>query len=248
MSTNKGFSASLLASAGILALLIAAGQPLFAVVAVGQTASPGARIDGVQMPSGTTLLAPTLVATESRPAVLHFINGEVLTLAEHSSALVESVDRGLQVVVRSGNAAYTDATGAVASLSETESVLLTQEGQIQQGARIGEEQEEEERLCELEDWTPELWQTCRYDDPSDEDCDWELIKVPMSEVPKYLEVTALLACEDRNELDLECDCAEEIIFAWWKAGAGVGAAAGAIVLYEEVIDEDDEEPASPSTP
>ena len=140
--------------------------------------------------------------------------------------------------------AYTDNAGAMATLSSTETMLVSQEGQIQQGARIGDE-DEEERLCELQDWTAVLWQKCRYDDPDDDDCDWDLLKIPEPDVPQYLEKTALLACDDRNELDLNCDCKRGGAFiAWWIP---VAAVAGGAVLYN-VIERDDESPASPSEP
>jgi hypothetical protein len=68
----------------------------------------------------------------------------------------------------------------------------------------------------------------------------------MSDVPRYLEVTAVLACEDRNDLDLECDCREGIVVVWWIPPAA-SAVAGGIVL-SQILQDDDEPPASPSTP
>ena len=219
-------------------------QPLLAAVTVGQTASADARVDGVRVPSGTTLISPAVIETQDSGAVIHLSHGEVVAIAPQTTAIVASVDNGIQLAVQKGNVAYTDNAGAVASLSSTETMLVSQEGQIQQGARIGDD-DEEERLCELQDWTAALWRTCRTQDPDDKDCDWELLKVPMSEVPQHLEKTALLACDDRNELDLNCDCKRGGAFiAWWIP---VAAVAGGAVLYN-VITDDDEKPASPSQP
>ena len=157
-----------------------------------------------------------------------------------------SADNGIRLAVRQGNVAYTDNAGAVATLSSTETVLVTQEGEIQQGERIYSE-EDEERLCELEDWSEDRWMDCRYQDEGEdpENCDWELLEVPLSQVPQYLEISAVLACKDRNALDLDCDCKPVgAFFVWWQPVAAVAAGA---VLYN-VITKDDEETASPSEP
>ena len=69
------------------------------------------------------------------------------------------------------------------------------------------------------------------------------LEVAASLAPTYVGKTAYLACKDRNPLDLTCDCRPPAAI-WWKVGAGVGAAAG---LYW-LIDDDDEKPASPTTP
>ena len=59
----------------------------------------------------------------------------------------------------------------------------------------------------------------------------------MSEVPQFLDKTAVLACDDRNDLDLDCDCKKRKgAFAWWIP---VAAVAGGAVLYT-IIDKDDE--------
>jgi hypothetical protein len=224
-------------------------QPVVAAIAVGQTASADAKVDGIQVPSGTTLVSPAVIETRDSGAVIHLSNGEVVAMAPQTTAVVASVENGIQLAVQKGNVAYTDNAGAMATLSSTETMLVSQEGQIQEGARIYDD--EEERLCELQDWTAALWQTCRYDDPDDrrgrdddDGCDWELLEVPINQVPQYLELTAVLACKDRNDLDLDCDCKKAAFFAWWIP---VAAVAGGAVLYQ-VITDDDEETASPSEP
>lgn len=244
MSTNKGFLQSLAVPVAVAMAILIPVQPVLAAVTVGQTASADTRVDGIQVPSGTTLISPATVEAGDSGAVIHLNNGKVVAIAPQSTAVVASVDNGVQLAVQKGNVAYTNNAGAMETLSTTETMLVSQEGQIQQGARIGEDDEEEE-LCELQDWTAILWQKCRYDDPDDDDCDWELLEIPMSEVPQYLDKTAVLACKDRNDLELDCNCKDRGgAFAWWIP---VAAVVGGVVLYE-IIDDDDEESASPSTP
>ena len=244
MSTNKGLLQNLVVPIAVAMAILIPVQPVLAAVTVGQTASADARVDGIRVPSGTTLISPAVVETGDSVAVLHLSNGEVVAVAPQSTAVVASVDGGVQLAVQKGNVAYTDGAGAMATLSRTETVLVSQEGQIQEGARIGADDEEED-LCELQEWTAPLWQTCRFDDPDDNDCDWDLLEVPMSEVPQYLDKTAVLACDDRNDLDLDCDCKKRKGAFWWWIP--LAAVAGGAVLYT-VIEEDDEEPASPSQP
>ncbi len=241
---NKGLFRLLgpfLVVAGVLALC---ASPGVAAIAIGQTATAGAKVDGVQVPSGTTLLSPARVETGTSPAVVHLSNGRVLAFSEETDAMVESVGGDVRLDVRSGSVAYTDGSGEVAFLTASNSVQLDQEGQIQEGARVSEPaSEDSERLCQLQNWTAELWQACTGPNRKDADCAWELLEVAASLAPTYIGKTAYFACKDRNPLDLSCDCKPAVI-AWWKVGAGVGAAAGLYLL----IDDDDETPASPTTP
>jgi hypothetical protein len=242
---NKGFFRLLgpfVVVAGVLAL---SASPGVAAIAIGQTATAGAKVDGVQVPSGTTLLSPARVETGTSPAVLHLSNGRVLAFSEATDAMVESVGGDVRLNVLSGNVAYTDGSGEVAFLSASNSLLLDQEGQIQEGARVSESAsaEDTERLCELQDWSAELWQACTGPNRKEADCAWELLEVAASVAPTYVGKTAYLACKDRNPLDLTCDCRPPAAI-WWKVGAGVGAAAGLYLL----IDDDDEKSASPTTP
>lgn len=227
--------------AGALALCAAPG---LGAIAVGQTATAGAKVDGVLVPSGTTLLSPARVETGASPAVVHLSNGRVLAFSEETDAMVESVGGDVRLDVRSGNVVYTDDSGEVAFLSASNSLLLDQEGQIQEGERVSESSAEDtERLCELQDWTTELWQACTGPDRDEADCAWELLEVATSLAPTFVGKTAYFACKDRNPLDLDCDCNPEA-FAWWKVAAGVGAAGGLYLL----IDKETEQPASPTTP
>jgi len=251
MSTNKGLVQHLIAPIAVAMAILLPVQPVLAAVAVGQTASANVMVDGVRVPSGTTLISPAVVETGDSGAVLHLTNGEVIAVAPESTAVVATMDTGIRLAVQHGNVAYTAADGSLATLSATETLLVPQQGQIQEGERIATD-EDEERLCELQDWTADLWQECRFDDPDDQDdqdddddgCDWDLLEVPLSQVPQYLELTSVLACKDRNDLDLDCNCKKVIFFVWWVP---VAAVAGGAVLYQ-VITDDDEKTASPSQP
>lgn len=228
-----------------------APMPAVAAEVVGQTATSGARVDGIQVPSGTTLLSPALVEAGSTPAVVHLSDGRVVAFDQEAAALVERTDTGtVELTVQSGRIAYGHQSGEVVVLAANTLGTIDQEGQIGEGARVGED-EEEERLCQLQDSTPQLFQLCVYDNPSDEDCRWKLIKVKESEVPNYLNIDSLLACTDRNILDLDCDCRTVAAAIWWTTnGAIVGAAVAGTVMGTLIINSDDDEsqPASPITP
>lgn len=260
MPTSKGLLRSLIGPVAVFLAAVVPAQPLLAAIAVGQTASAGARVDGIRVPSGTTLISPAVIETDDSGAVVHLSTGEVVVVAPQSTAVLASVETGIELAVEKGQVAYTNKDGAMDTVSETRTILVAQQGQIQQGPRPAADEdpvdEPEEQLCELVDWTPELWQDCRYDDPDDkddradkddeekEDCDWEALEVRMSRVPEYLEKTAVLACKDRNDLDLSCDCKVVPIIVWWIP---VAALAGGAVIYS-LIEDDDEEPVSRTTP
>ena len=241
-------SFKIIAILSIVALL--APLPAAAAEVVGQTATSGTRVDGIQVPSGTTLLSPALVEAGSAPAVVHLSDGRVVAFDQEAAALVESTDTGtVEVTVQSGRIAYGDDSGEVIVLAANNLAVLDQESQIGEGARVGDD-DEEEKLCQLLDSTPPLFQLCVYDDPDDDACRWKLIRVKESEVPNYLDIDSLLACEDRNILDLDCDCKTVAAAIWWTTnGAIVGAAAAGTVMGALIINSDDEtSPASPITP
>ena len=236
------FLALILATVGAIALSAAPGV---AAVIVGQTATSGAIVDGVRVPSGTTLVSPAHVETGSAPAIVHLSNGRVLAFSEKTDVVVASVEGEVSLEVSSGNVAYTDGAGEVRYLSASHSILLDQEGQIQEGARVSGSSSAEgtERICELQDWSDALWRACIGPDRENYDCAWEVLEVATSLAPDLVGNTAYLACKDRNPLDLDCDC-NPGAFAWWVVPVGL-AAGGSLYL---LIDDDDELPASPTTP
>ncbi|MGB6995287.1 MAG: hypothetical protein WBG00_18840 [Thermoanaerobaculia bacterium] len=235
----------------VFCVALLASLPVAAAEVVGQTATSGTRVDGIQVPSGTTLLSPALVETGTTPAVIHLSDGRVLAFDQEAAAVVESTERGtVEVTVQSGRIAYGDDSGEVVVLAANNLAALDQEGQIGEGARVGDD-DDEEKLCQLLDSTPQLFQLCVYDDPSDDACRWKHIKVKESEVPNYLDIDSLLACEDRNILDLDCDCKTVAAAIWWTTnGTIVGAAVAGTVMGALIINGGDDEtrPASPITP
>jgi len=254
MSTNKGFLHTLIVPVAVIMAIVVSVQPVVAAVAVGQTASARARVDGVSVPSGTTLLSPAVVETGDTGAVLHLTNGEVVALAPQSTAVVASVDDGIRIAVEEGHLAYTSNTGEMETLSSTETILVAQQGQIQEGERITPAAStgatDTEDMCELQTWSATLWQTCTAK-PKADGCDWELVEVPSAEVPQHLNKTAVLACKDRNDLGLDCDCGHLVVAAaWWQQPAAIaaGAVVAGVAAYELIIKDDNETPASPSTP
>jgi len=128
-----------------------------------------------------------------------------------------------------------------------EAMWAFQEGQIGEGAAAAEGQE---RLCELKDSTPAKFQLCTLTNPGSSECSWTLLMVPVSEVPTYLDISAVYAGEDRNDLGLSENCRPEPIAGMStaaKVGIGIGAAVLAAGIIEE-IDDEDKPPASPITP
>jgi hypothetical protein len=243
MSINKALSGPLPTALAVSMAFLLPIQPLLAAVSIGQTASSDLLVDGVRVPSGTTLLSPSVVETGDSPAVLHLSTGGVIAVAPQSSALLAGDDAGVRLAVQEGRVAYTSKTGQVEYLSQTETLLASAQAGIQEGDRTSSDEDEED-LCQLRDWTSSHWQECRFDDPDNDECNWEHIEVAMHEVPRYLEKTALLACADRNDLDLECDCGTvAAAVMWWIPVAAVG---GGWALSE--IIEKEKPAASPSTP
>ena len=248
MSTNKGFLQKSIVPIAVAMAIVVPVQPVVAAVAVGQTASADARVDGVSVPSGTTLLSPAVVETGDLGAVLHLTNGEVVALAPRSTAVVASVDDGIRIAVEEGHLAYTADSGEMETLSSTETILIAQQGQIQEGERITPAASTgsagSEKICELQNWSTTLWQTCTAR-PKADGCDWELVEVASAEAAQHVDKTGVLACKDRNNLGLDCDCNKPVgAIAWWIP---VAAVAGGVALYE-IIQDDDETPASPTTP
>lgn len=217
---------------------------------VGQTANAGVRLDGVQVPSGTTLISPAVVRTGDSAAIIHLRNGSVVAVLPGSIAHFEADGDGRVVLaVEAGEVAYADSLGEVVNLGEgSEAVWAFQDSQIGEGAAAAEGQE---RLCELKDSTPAKFQLCTLTNPDSSECSWTVLMVPVNEVPTYLDISAVYAGKDRNELGLSNNCRPEPIAGGLSTGAKVGIGIGAAVLaavFIDEIDDDDKPPASPITP
>ena len=242
MSINKAFFRYLAGPVAVCMAMILTVQPLLGAVAVGQTASADTKVDGIWVPSGTTLLSPALVETGNAPAVLHLDTGEVVAIAPQSSAVLASNDGGVRLAVQRGRVAYTSDSGEVEYLSQSETLLASAQGETQEGARVATDGGEED-LCQLRNWTACLLQIFRFDYPDNEDCTWDHVEVQSSEVPRRVDKTSLLACKDRNPLKLECDCAPAAAVLWWIPIAAIG---GGWAISE--IIEKEKKPISPTTP
>ena len=248
MARPAHYSTSILIMVAALMVVPVPAAPAGPVTALGQIATAGARLDGVAVPSGTTLLSPSLVETGATPAILHLRNGQVLALAAESAARLEGLASGaVRVVVKAGRISMVEPSGGAMTLAENSIVALSAEGP--QVEATGAE-EEEVRLCELVESTPAKFQLCTIDDPDAEECDWELLKVPENEVPNYLGISTVYAGTDKNDLGLDKDCEERPVGMIWpvKAGIVAGSVLGAVVFFQEVIEVQEEEPVSPSTP
>jgi hypothetical protein len=247
-SRAPGLSIAPLLVMGLLALGAAAPASAGSSI-VGQTANAGVRLDGVQVPSGTTLISPAVVRTGDSAAIIHLRNGSVVAVLPRSIAHFEADGSGMvMLAVEAGEVAYADLLGEVVNLCECgEAMWAFQEGQIGEGAATAEGQE---RLCELKDSTPAKFQLCTLTNPDSAECSWTLLMVPVSEGPTYLDISAVYAGEDRNDLGLSENCRPEPIAGMStlaKVGIGIGAAVLAAVIIEE-IDDEDKPPASPITP
>jgi hypothetical protein len=83
---------------------MAAGQVASAdVTVVGQVALNELRMDGALVPTGTTVLSPSLLETGAFSSTIHLATGQSLKLAPNSSAYLEASSRGeVAVATRSG--------------------------------------------------------------------------------------------------------------------------------------------------
>ncbi len=92
---------------------------------VGQVLSDESRLDGVHVPSGTTLLADSLLATDTRPALVHLRGGRVLWLDRHTSAYFEETPEGeLKMDVRAGQLTVRGPEGRPLTVKENDFAVL----------------------------------------------------------------------------------------------------------------------------
>ena len=217
---------------------------------IGQVATGRVRVDGLEVPDGTTLLSPSLVATGSEPALVYLDNGQVMAMGPGTSAYLETVqgDR-IRATVRAGSLLVKRPTGRIMKVASSNIVLFDQEGaqQIGEGKRVGELEEEMVELCRLVDWTPQKAVLC-HEDPSLYECDWELIEVPASDVEAHLAEGDVYPGVENNDLGLDEDCQEEKL-AGWLAGARtrdkiIASVLGAVTVAFWIEEEDEERAAS----
>ena len=97
MSTGKSPFRNLIVAIALTLAIWLPVQPALAAVAVGQTASADTRVDGIQVPSGTTLISPAVVEAGASGAVIHLRHGEVIAMAPRTTAVVASADNGIRL-------------------------------------------------------------------------------------------------------------------------------------------------------
>lgn len=96
------------------------------VPVLGQVISNTVQMDGMSVPSGTTVLNKTVLKTTKDPAFIHLGKGQVIQLNKNSSAYFEKTpSQAVQVSVRSGTLSYRSASGKVVTAAP-ESVIVFQ--------------------------------------------------------------------------------------------------------------------------
>lgn len=253
MPSNAMSNRMKIRAAIVLVTAYLAGSGVAWAATVGHVVTEGAKVDGLEVPPGTTLVSPARVETTSSPAIIHLGTGQALALGQNSAAVVETDREGLYVALESGTAAVREETsGEVITLADNSTLLLEQDGQVQEGAPVASTAS----LCVLSDTSAGNVQRC-HADPDGSTCDWELTRVPASQAQSYLDQGAVYAGKSNNALGLDADCEGEVAGAvvaaagmstLAKVGIGAAAVAGGIIIYEEFIKDDDEPGASPTTP
>ncbi|MEE2777175.1 MAG: hypothetical protein VYE73_10510 [Acidobacteriota bacterium] len=223
------------------AMLLLALPPLSAASILGQVGTNGTSVNGHWVPSGTTLLSDSVVATAEYPAVVHLNNGQTLRLGEASRALFQVADAGLEVHVQAGTVAFNGGAGEAITLAPKSVLVLDQQGQAQEGTRVNRAGV---RVCDLRSAETGEYFTSSADiaqchaKPGGDECAWGPDEVPQSELESYLDHGAVQIGFLKKLNDL---CEATGGFTWWKATLiGVGAA-GAVA----VADDDDTRRASP---
>jgi len=97
--------------------------------AIGQVIASGIRMDGVVVPSGTTLFSPSLLKTAAQPGVVRLTTGDVLRLGANSSAAFQRSGSGeITVAVNSGTLSYRVASGSATTVASPASFSFPQRG------------------------------------------------------------------------------------------------------------------------
>ncbi len=97
---------------------------------LGQVITGGAKMAGVRLPAGSTLVADSLLETGDEPATVHLQGGQVLRLAGHSSAYFAAVGDGVRMDVRSGQATVRGNGPKPRTLSTDMVAFLSSDGRV----------------------------------------------------------------------------------------------------------------------
>lgn len=94
---------------------------------LGQVASTHARIDGTEVPSGTTLFSGNVVSAVLSSVTVHLGMGQVIELGRNSEAAFQRTELGeVRVEVRSGTLSYLEPSGSVNTLPPDSAVTFSQ--------------------------------------------------------------------------------------------------------------------------
>ena len=94
-----------------LAVAPALSLPAVADV-LGQVALNEVKVDGTLVPTGTTVLSPSLVETGTYAGTVHLTNGRTVTLAPDSTAYLKSSEKGgVELAARRGQVQIADRNG-----------------------------------------------------------------------------------------------------------------------------------------
>lgn len=211
----------------ISALVLGALPALASTSIVGQVATNDVRLDGALVPAGTTLFSGSVVATSDTTAVVHLANGRSVALDRNSQATFADAGEGdVRIAVDEGRASFQGTSGQPVMVMAKRTLLLQDE--------VGEGDAMRAEPVEL----------CTYVD----DGEWDLREYPVGQVDARLAAGDVYPCEENNDLGLDCDC-EAKAGGYWagltnnqRTAWVVGAAAGAIVLNEEVLEDDEASP------
>jgi hypothetical protein len=115
--------------AAIALLALTAGAALAAGAVLGSVVTNGANIDGVSVPSGTSLMSPARIQTGVETAIVHLRGGRVLAVDPATIARLELKNGATQVTVERGAVRYIDPSGRQATLDSTKRVAFDSRGQ-----------------------------------------------------------------------------------------------------------------------
>jgi len=119
-----------LSSAVIIFFTVPFGLGADPLPVLGQVISDSVQMDGMSVPSGTTVLSNSVLATTQDPAFIHLGKGRVIQLHRNSSAYFEKTpSEAVQVNVRSGTLSYRSAGGELVTLPP-ESLIVFQAGAL----------------------------------------------------------------------------------------------------------------------
>lgn len=106
---------------------------------LGQTSSMDVIVDGSRVPSGTTLLSPSVLETRSQPARVLLAQGQVLGLEKETRVHLETTPWGdVEVVVDGGAVAAQNAAGDVVTAFANQRLVFVQAAaQTAQGGGSG---------------------------------------------------------------------------------------------------------------